>query len=581
MAGNIVYSNLPLYEQFSVTSNESGTVRFYMGPPNSGGGPTPAASLMIYVNVAGNDVTGDGSEGLPFRTINRACTLVRSFGNASTTIRYAIIVGPGRYTEALIITPWTYIVGTSIEGTRVTFTSFGFGAEWTPAGDHRSGLQNMTVSGGVTVDFSSVSTNEGKLRFDDVVFNDRWNYVAFSAINQIVLKGCFFFDAWSQTGINLLALASSGGNGGAIVATASTVPALVNLIDSGFDGGLTLTATAQPATATLYGSSIGGQLTLDGALASIDPTSTPRLFPAGVNLLGGAVDPRWSVYGSHSATGTVASLVLAMGGTGFTKDRTTTRANSPSRIVFVDAGNAISTTQSGSLDDPFATIQAAVDYIDTAAWNSGAIMIAPGTYAAAITVPNNGSLNNIVFQGWLNCYQDEASPADLPDVSGAIVITNAVGTTIVTSFANLLISTSITSGATGANDLTVTFAQCFIAANILGGTVSVKCQDSSWSNNTVTGSTSLDVTFDGFSWSSTIIEGTTFTPADYGRAFTDTGANYLPTTFAATGLAIGNSITIPVVFAGARANDYAMASMNLPSADDFTVTFARADTDLL
>ena len=298
-------------------------------PSGGGGPPAPAVGLEVFVNVAGNDVTGDGTQGNPFRTINRACTLIRSFGNASTTNRYAVLVGPGRYTEALVLTDWTYIVGDSVEGTRVSFTSLTLGPEWTPNVDHRSGFQSMTVSGAPTIDFNATSSYQGKLRFDGVVFNDRWTYTAFSAINQVQYTSCFCFDGWTQNGINFTSFGTVVMNGATVVMNSVSVcQTLMMLIGAGIDGNLTLnwtgTTSANQVACQLLGGAVSGTLTLNGAQAKIySPGSTPVLFPGGVTLLNSAVDPRKNITGSKGGNAALASTITQLVATGGFTDSTT------------------------------------------------------------------------------------------------------------------------------------------------------------------------------------------------------------------------------------------------------------------
>jgi hypothetical protein len=302
--------------------------------PSGGGGgpPAPATGLEVFVNVAGNDTTGDGTQSNPFRTINRACTLIRSFSNASTTNRYAIRVGPGRFTEALVLTDWTYIVGDSIEGTRVSFTSLILGPEWTANVDHRSGFQSMTISGAPTIDFNAVSSNQGKLRFDDIVFNDRWTYTAFSSINQVVYHSCFCFDGWTQNGINFTAYGSAVINGGTVTMNSindgRNLQTLLTLTGSGIDGNLAInwaTSTgSNAAMCQMLSSSISGTLTLNGLQASIYTTgSSPVAFPGGVTLLNSAVDPRKNITGAKSGNTALASTITQLVATGGFTDSTT------------------------------------------------------------------------------------------------------------------------------------------------------------------------------------------------------------------------------------------------------------------
>jgi hypothetical protein len=76
-----------------------------------GGGTWPPSSQteIVYVNKAGNDGTANGSPLLPFLTIQAA---LNSIVDASAAKPYAVLVGPGIYSDNFDIIPWVGIVGT-------------------------------------------------------------------------------------------------------------------------------------------------------------------------------------------------------------------------------------------------------------------------------------------------------------------------------------------------------------------------------------------------------------------------------------------------------------------------------------
>ena len=299
------------------------------GSPTAGSNTNPAVDLTVYVRKGGSDVTGDGSFNKPFATINAACALIRSFANATTTNRYTVLVGTGRYTEALVMSEWTFVVGDSCEGTRVTFSSFTLGADFTPNVDHRCGFQSMTISGGQTIDFNAVSSNQGKIRFDNVTFNDKWTFTAFSAVNQVLLNDCFLFNGYTQNGINLVAYGACSINGNIAMNSINdgrNLPTLAAFIGCGIDT-LTETWTASAGsnavTSTFQGAGMTGLLTLNGAQASVAATSNPIAFPAGVTLSGGATDPRRNLTGSRALNAALATVCTQLQASGGYKDSTT------------------------------------------------------------------------------------------------------------------------------------------------------------------------------------------------------------------------------------------------------------------
>lgn len=328
---NVLLTTLSQGTFVDLLSQDGQAMPVEVGPPPGGGvtPPAPALALTVYVSKAGNDSTGDGSYANPFLTIDRACTLIRSFANASTNTRYVVSVGAGRFSaQAVTLTDWTYVVGQSIEGTRVAFSSITLGPEWAANVDHRSGFQNMSVSGGVTIDFNAIATNQGKVRFDQVVFNDKWHFVAFSAINQVLINDCFLFDGYTQDGVNLVAWASSISGNVALTSIndGRNLPTLAAFVGCGLD---TLTQTwtasagANPVTSTFQATGPTGLLTLNGAQATVDATSNPIAFPGGVTLLAGAPDPRKNLTGAKAGNAALASVCTQLAATGAFLDSTT------------------------------------------------------------------------------------------------------------------------------------------------------------------------------------------------------------------------------------------------------------------
>lgn len=80
-----------------------------LGYPDGGSGAGIIPKNSIWVDPNGNDSTGNGSLGNPYKTIAFALSQV---AGASQSNRFAIMVSPGRYIETAILLPaWTWIVG--------------------------------------------------------------------------------------------------------------------------------------------------------------------------------------------------------------------------------------------------------------------------------------------------------------------------------------------------------------------------------------------------------------------------------------------------------------------------------------
>jgi hypothetical protein len=254
-------------------------------------------------------------------------------------------------------------------------------------------------------------------------------------------------------------------------------------------------------------------------------------------------------------------------------------AGIPSRILFVDAGNAASTSQNGSFSDPFGTIQQAVTAADASGLNSAVIMIAPGTYAENVVVPNSATLGDLVVQGWCNVVPALWMPTDLPGIAGNWTLTGDVSSSMQVSFSNLYFSASlITSGGGGGNDMRVSFDHCSITPAIEGNNVVVEFADCQVLSTDIVGAASLIIRTDGASWSTMVRNNVSIIPASYTREFRDTGADTWPDALNVAGLAIGNFQTVSFDMPTARAGEFCIATKLAPFATDFDLVFSHTDS---
>ena len=68
---------------------------------------------VFNVDKQGNDVGGDGTSAKPFLTINHALAVITANADNTAAYPYAIIVGPGLFTESIALIPFVWIVGTA------------------------------------------------------------------------------------------------------------------------------------------------------------------------------------------------------------------------------------------------------------------------------------------------------------------------------------------------------------------------------------------------------------------------------------------------------------------------------------
>ncbi len=117
----------------------------------------------VFVNKGGDDSTADGTYEGAFLTIGAALASITDSGTAK---RYAVVVGPGNYTEAgFVLKPYVHIKGAGLH-TRLTLTSniTLLGGVWNTT-TARTGLFDMLLSGsggnGLTLDLQTAGNTTG------------------------------------------------------------------------------------------------------------------------------------------------------------------------------------------------------------------------------------------------------------------------------------------------------------------------------------------------------------------------------------------------------------------------------------
>lgn len=147
-------------------------------------------TLDVFVDKSGNDTFGTGSPENPYLTIVKALSTIT---DSSTTLRYAIRIGAGRFDEVsnIIMKPYTYLVGQGRGATRITVTS------GTPlitinaacaTGIQRVGFFNFLVSGNTNMSFPlqtlnpSIAANAFTFELNSVTHNNdiKWKGRAFT-----------------------------------------------------------------------------------------------------------------------------------------------------------------------------------------------------------------------------------------------------------------------------------------------------------------------------------------------------------------------------------------------------------------
>jgi hypothetical protein len=241
--------------------------------------------------------------------------------------------------------------------------------------------------------------------------------------------------------------------------------------------------------------------------------------------------------------------------------------------LFVDAG-ASAGGANGQMAHAFQTIQAAVDQVITNAWNSAIIKIAPGTYAAGITVTTSASLTTLVLDSW-QAGNPDATNADLPVISGNITVQPITGATSPDLYlANLNIISNIESSNLAVVDLQVHMQNCrFSPGTIDCLNLELYLIHTDFGGD-AGGTNSFSLHTDGYSWAKIVSNGSALSPG-YSRDFWDTGADVWDSNLNVTGLAIGASQAVTFPHPETRVNEYAMATKLTPFATDFQLVFSH------
>jgi hypothetical protein len=251
------------------------------------------------------------------------------------------------------------------------------------------------------------------------------------------------------------------------------------------------------------------------------------------------------------------------------------------KVVFVDAG-AVALGANGSLSHPWQTINAAIADVLARDWNSAVIMIAPGTYAENVVVPDDATLTDLVFQAWNLGMMPSWGPEDLPILSGSFTITGSVAQTVETSFAGLHLAGDISSGGvSGDFQLVVAFDRCRIDGDILGTSVDVSMRECDVRSPTINGQLAdLQIHVDSTSWRALIDNAVALTPDTYTREFYGVGCDIWDEVIDVQGVAIGAFTMLTFDIATARESEYCIATKTTVGGGveaEYSLTFSHTD----
>lgn len=228
----------------------------------------------VFVAKNGSDLTGTGAALKPFASISAALAAIT---DAAPSKRYAILVQAGSYTEvsALNLKPDVFIVGATKDAVRIQADSFGLDSSFSGAGDKRSGITNAIIVGACSFDMSAVTSNEGKLFFEDVSFSNSFSLTGNSSINQAQIDSCTFFNTITFSGFNVGVFSNNRCFTSIVLNQHPSVATVLNAT-GGFADSLTVTASVsnfnRRCSVFTRGLKFDGTVTVNGPSAYVDYT---------------------------------------------------------------------------------------------------------------------------------------------------------------------------------------------------------------------------------------------------------------------------------------------------------------------
>jgi len=268
----------------------------------AGPGPSPSSTFSLWVEKGGSDSAGDGSDDAPYLTITKAITVAKTLALGGPTFQEcAIYVGPGEFTENLVVPPWLNIVSlapfSAILNGNVTLDSPTWVAD-------RSGfagtiLTGIYMLGSITLDFTGFALGDafglhGCIVGDVTVTGDAVGGASVDS-HEVYFSGVISATGCSDASGGFNTFNCYFADGEIHVVASATLDSTWHSIGDSTSPeqpvAITLDATAgQPAVGfAMSALANGGTLTLNGAGASY--TACLQAVPKLITLLNGAPPP--------------------------------------------------------------------------------------------------------------------------------------------------------------------------------------------------------------------------------------------------------------------------------------------------
>ncbi len=256
--------------------------------PAGGSMPLPLNTHAVYVMKGGDDTTGDGTLAAPYLTITHAYSTITT---ASTTNRFSLVVGPGRFDEPgdIVIKPWIWLIGTQRTATRVTSATNIVRLDSSFAnGNYRMGCMNILFSGSTNVTFDLQTLGgSGSTVFESDAFyvNNQFTFLGRTSADFVELWNSQFLGVMTLYSLQGLLKNCYCGSNILISDLGGSENTYVDMTATYVAGNVTITQTlVNTFNSSLVGSYIGGVLNLVST-GTLNITADATL-PQTVNITG-------------------------------------------------------------------------------------------------------------------------------------------------------------------------------------------------------------------------------------------------------------------------------------------------------
>ena len=156
----------------------------------------------IYVDPNGNDGTGSGTQGNPYKTIAAAMAAITT---ATPTARFQIYLNAGTYSEDVVLKANVFLAGAGADrASRINGAISIDPVTFSGSANNYSGLTNLYINSTVTVDFVTATSSSGKFYLNDTVVTGDFTINGYSDVNQGFFQDSYFFGNLIQTAGNFL-----------------------------------------------------------------------------------------------------------------------------------------------------------------------------------------------------------------------------------------------------------------------------------------------------------------------------------------------------------------------------------------